>query len=130
MKFEVLGIGELLDLDIKKFERDNGIKLVPSFHNFRETSAKKESSKSHFESSGAAKKSGLVIPKKKVSEYHFNVGLGKRHQQDVPYAETFTPKASAKKAAVTPAAKVRFENVTFKRSLLERYLNQKAKPLK
>lgn len=125
MKFEILGINDLLDLDIKKFERDNGIKLVPSFHNLRETSAKKESTKNHFESSGAAKKSGLVIPKKKVSEYHFNVGLGKRHQQDAPYSDVFTPKASAKKTPAPIQVKARFENVTFKRNMLEKYFNQK-----
>ena len=126
MKFEILGLNELLDLDIKKFERDNGIKLVPSFHNFRETSGKKESTKSHFESSGAAKKSGLVIPKKKVSEYHFNVGLGKRHQQDVSYSDVFTPKSSAKKLPAAPIqVKARFENISFKRSLIEKYLNRK-----
>ena len=124
MKFEVLGIGELLDLDIKKFERDNGIKLVPSFHNFRETSAKKETTKSHFESGAAAKKSGLVIPKKKVSEYHFHVGLGKRHHQDA-VSDGFTPKSSAKKTAATVAVKARFENISFKRSILEKYVSLK-----
>lgn len=128
MTHQILDIGELLDIDLKKFERDNSIKLVPAFHNFRESSAKKETSKSHFESVGSSRRTGLVIPKKKVSEYHFNVGLGKRHQQDVSYSDAFTPKASAKKAVLVPAGvRAKLETVQIKKNLFLKYMSDKLK---
>jgi ribosomal protein L32E len=127
MKHEILDINELLDIDLKKFERDNSIKLVPSFNNFRESSAKKETTRSHFEGSITAKKVGLMIPKKKVSEYHFAVGLGKRNQQDITQWDSQGAKSSAKKVSSSVPVRAKLENVQIKKHLLEKYLSGKLK---
>jgi hypothetical protein len=127
MKHEILDIHELLDIDLKKFERDNSIKLVPTFNNLRDSSAKKETSRSHFEGSITAKKMGLVIPKKKVSEYHFAVGLGKRNQQEISNWDNLGAKSSAKKVSSSVPVKAKLENVQIKKHLLEKYLSGKLK---
>ena len=128
-KYEVLDIHELLDIDIKRFERDNSIKLVPSFNNLRETSAKKSATKTHFESMAAVKKTGIMIPKKKVSDYHFQVSasLGKRHHQDNSFLDSYTPKPSAKKTPLPLPSKARLETVQIKKNHFARYLDQKLK---
>jgi len=127
MKHEILDIHELLDIDLKKFERDNSIKLVPTFNNLRDSSAKKETSRSHFDSSFAAKKKGLLIPKKKVSEYHFAIGLGKRNHVELDLNEFLPMKASAKKLSSSVPVKAKLENMQIKKHLLEKYLSGKLK---
>ena len=64
----VLSVQELIDIDIKKFERDNNICIRPNFNNLQDSEARSARSR-------ASKSTAL---KKKYSELHLNVGLGKR----------------------------------------------------
>lgn len=64
----ILTVQELIDIDIKKFERDNNICIRPNFNNLQDSEVKSSRSRS-------SKSTAL---KKKYSELHLNVGLGKR----------------------------------------------------
>jgi hypothetical protein len=63
-----LSVDELIDIDIKKFERDNNICIRPNFNNLQDSEAK----------SGRSRSAKSTALKKKYSELHLNVGLGKR----------------------------------------------------
>jgi hypothetical protein len=76
-------VHELIDIDMKKFERDNNIKLnyiLTSLFGKNDSSAKKVSvDKSAEKESGRSRSLSKLKPKKvKVSDVHLNVGLGKR----------------------------------------------------
>jgi len=64
----ILSVHELIDIDVKKFERDNNICIRPNFNNLFDSEAK----------AGRSRSSKSTALKKKYSELHLNVGLGKR----------------------------------------------------
>lgn len=80
-KVDILGINELIDIDFKQFERSNKTRLHYILNNLfgKDESAKKKSVEKSAEKSGRSNSlSKLKITKKRVSDVHLNVGLGKR----------------------------------------------------
>ena len=81
---EFLSIQELLDIDMKKFERDNNMRLSYVLNSLfgKNESAKKNSVEKSAEKDTSRSKSKsmdkLKVKKVKVSDVHLNVGLGKR----------------------------------------------------
>ena len=68
---KVLDVDELLDINIRKFERENNVKINFTFSNMMVQFSEGKTSRSKSES-----KSKSV--KQKHSDLHLNVGLGKR----------------------------------------------------
>lgn len=81
---EFLAIQELLDIDMKKFERDNNTRISYVLNSLfgKNESAKKKSVEKSAEKDNSRSKSKsldkLKVRKVKVSDVHLNVGLGKR----------------------------------------------------
>lgn len=81
---EFLAIQELLDIDMKKFERDNNTRISYVLNSLfgKNESAKKKSVEKSAEKDTSRSKSKsldkLKVRKVKVSDVHLNVGLGKR----------------------------------------------------
>lgn len=73
---ELLNIEQLIDIDMVKFEKDNNVKLNYILYSLlgKDNSASKSAGKtSRSKSEGKSKKT-----KKKVTDYHINIGLSKR----------------------------------------------------
>lgn len=80
-KIDLLGIHELIDIDMKKFEKDNKTRLSYILTTLmgKNDSAKKKSVEKSSEKTDRSKSLSKLKPlKKRVSDVHLNVGLGKR----------------------------------------------------
>jgi hypothetical protein len=109
---KILSVHELIDIDMKKFERDNNIKLnyiLNSLFGKNDSSAKKLSVEKSAEKEPSRSRSlSKLKPKKiKVSDVHLNVGLGKRIDpiSDVERKE----------------ARVKWENINIKKDHLKKF---------
>ena len=101
---KILTIHELLDIDIKKFERENNVKIKGGFTNMLQDSGSKTSrSKSVLSRS--------KTPKKKFSDFHLQVGLGKR----------LDPEFEEKREA-----KIRWEKINIKKDHLQKFIEKSA----
>lgn len=108
-KLEILGITELLDINMKKFEKDNNLKLnsiLNSLLHAKLDSDKKRSVEKSAEKSSRSL-SKLKPKKKKVSDLHLNVGLGKRVD---PYFEDEKREA-----------RVKWEKINIKKDHLKKF---------